>query len=422
MEALEKARAVPSDEGGGPSGLPGRVPKRTRGVTCAQLLRSISDRFGALERDVGLPGPALPASPDVPVVPVPMSPSPSPVVPDAPVPADPTPLEPAEPVVPGRQVQGASTRVSSTLGTHAGRSLAPWQVEAQRAIAASLAPSTRTSYASRIAAFACFRRKGGLEEFLPVPVVHLLQFLVQLRGLGRAMSTLGGSVLALSFAAQAQGVGDCTGEPRVKRMLEGWSRGLPPAKDRRQPFTLDLLTVLCGQLQGCCGSQWEVSLFRAAALVAFLWAFRPGELLPRSRFSATDRCLHFTDLSSGDGEARILLRFSKTDQRGRGHMVRLCAAVDSTLCPVVALQQYVGMGPYEGGPLFVHEGGASLTQYQFLSVLQRALATAGVATLGLTLHSFHIGAATTASHLGFREEEVQRIGRWRSKAIRRYVR
>ncbi|XP_053113217.1 uncharacterized protein LOC128327910 isoform X2 [Hemicordylus capensis] len=98
MEALEKARAVPSDEGGGPSGLPGRVPKRTQGVTRAQLLRSISDRLGAL-RNGGLPGPGLPASPDVPVVPVPMSPSPSPVVPDAPVPADPIPLEPAEPVV-----------------------------------------------------------------------------------------------------------------------------------------------------------------------------------------------------------------------------------------------------------------------------------------------------------------------------------
>ncbi|XP_053162519.1 uncharacterized protein LOC128349727 isoform X2 [Hemicordylus capensis] len=111
MEALEKARAVPSDEGGGPSGLPGRVPKRTRGVTRAQLLRSISDRLGALERDGGLPGPGLPASPDVPVVPVPMSPSPLPVVPDAPVPADPTPLEPAEPVVPGAGGAAASVRV-----------------------------------------------------------------------------------------------------------------------------------------------------------------------------------------------------------------------------------------------------------------------------------------------------------------------
>ena len=37
-------------------------------------------------------------------------------------------------------------------------------------------------------------------------------------------------------------------------------------------------------------------------------------------------------------------------------------------------------------------------------------------------HSFRIGAATTAASLGFTEDQIQRMGRWRSDAVKKYIR
>ena len=37
-------------------------------------------------------------------------------------------------------------------------------------------------------------------------------------------------------------------------------------------------------------------------------------------------------------------------------------------------------------------------------------------------HSFRIGAATTAAGLGFSEDQITRMGRWRSEAVQKYIR
>lgn len=37
-------------------------------------------------------------------------------------------------------------------------------------------------------------------------------------------------------------------------------------------------------------------------------------------------------------------------------------------------------------------------------------------------HSFRIGAATTADSWGFSEIEIQKMGRWRSNAFKKYIR
>ncbi|XP_053117560.1 uncharacterized protein LOC128329827 [Hemicordylus capensis] len=427
MEALEKAKAAPSNKGAGPSGgggvPPPKVPRRTRGSVKSQLLTSLSSRLAALEEGLSPagPGPATPALPP-PASEVPALEQPSPLLPPPAAPAGQLPTDPANPLPPVKQVQRVSTRGCPTPGTHVGLSLGTWRAEAQQAIAASLAPSTRASYAAKLEAFSLFRESEGLVDVWPVPVEHIQQFLVFLHRAGRAVSTLGGYLAALAFEAQVRGVGDSSADPRVRRMLEGWTRAEPRPRDSRRPFTLDLVAPTLDRLVGCCSGPWEVSLFRAAVLVAFFGAFRPSELLPRSGSSPRDRCLQYSDLTFGEGEARLFLRRSKTDQRGRGQTVRLVAAREVSVCPVAALRHYVGLAPFAGSCLFSHSDQTPLTQYQFLAVLRRALRAAGVPLQGLTLHSFRIGAATTATNIGLHESAVQRIGRWRSVAVRRYVR
>ncbi|XP_053154958.1 uncharacterized protein LOC128346089 [Hemicordylus capensis] len=444
MEALEKARAMPSDKGDGPSGgggvPPPKVPRRTRGSVKSQLLTSLSSRLEALEKGGTPAGPVPPLEPEVPATPSRQAPGqPTPALP-LPLPGDrvsalplPSPSQPATPMdqppadpslpmAPGKQVQRVSPRGRVAPGSYACLSVAAWQVEAQQAIAASLAPSTRASYTTKLEAFSLFRRAAGLDEVWPVPVGHLQQFLVTLHRAGCAVSTLGGYLAALAFEAQTKGVADYSSDPCMRRMLEGWARGDTGSGDSRRPFTLDMVAAVLGHLAECCADPWEVSLFQAAVSVAFFSAFRPGELLPHSRGSPRDRCLQFANLSICEGEAQLFLRRSKTDQQGKGQLVRLAAAMDPFLCPVAAVRHYVGLGPASGGCLFVHADQSPLTQYQFLAVIKKALGAARIPLMGLTLHSFRIGAATTATRMSLQEAEVRKIGRWKSVAVRRYVR
>ncbi|XP_053160914.1 uncharacterized protein LOC128349058 [Hemicordylus capensis] len=129
MEALERARNVPSDPGGGPSGgggiPPPKVPRRTRGATRNQLLKSISSRLEALEKAGDPAGPDAPSEPAAPSLPSPDPPErPAPAQPPDPVPALPglvlpqpvapveqPPWDPSLPVAPGAGGAAAPIRV-----------------------------------------------------------------------------------------------------------------------------------------------------------------------------------------------------------------------------------------------------------------------------------------------------------------------
>ncbi|XP_053103077.1 uncharacterized protein LOC128323632 [Hemicordylus capensis] len=116
MEALEKAKAAPSDKGAGPSGgggvPPPKVPRRTRGSVKSQLLTSLSSRLAALEDGLSPagPGPATPAlPPPAPEVPVPEPPSP--LLPPPAAPVGQPPADPASPLAPGAGGAAVPVRV-----------------------------------------------------------------------------------------------------------------------------------------------------------------------------------------------------------------------------------------------------------------------------------------------------------------------
>ncbi|XP_053106620.1 uncharacterized protein LOC128325152 isoform X2 [Hemicordylus capensis] len=411
LEALERQKLAPaSEEKGGPSGSHVASKRVTRGLKRAKLMQSLASRIEALE--AGNPQ-LVPAAVDLT-----SDNSGSPIVSgsgggDA-RPADAQGLGAA--LSPARARGGTSSRTDAVVAVE------PWRLEAQRAVWASLAPSTRTAYNRQCRAFMDFRTQVGLGQDWPPPAEHLMQFLVHLKGKGLSSRALAGYLAALAFQSKARGLADTTGDFRVRRMLEGWSREHPAEADSRKPILPLAIRGAVEHLAGVCRSPYETALFHAAMVVLFFGAFRASELFPRGRFSHSTRVVQFGDTVPGRAALTLRLRFSKTDQRGRGHLVSLHRAEDVLLCPVRALNAYLTLRGAAPGCLFIHEDGRPLTQYQFWAVARRALHVAGVDTARLSLHSFRIGAASTASRLGLSGETIQRIGRWRSATYRKYVR
>lgn len=86
-------------------------------------------------------------------------------------------------------------------------------------------------------------------------------------------------------------------------------------------------------------------------------------------------------------------------QRGVGQMVFLHRSTDTQLCMVQALTRWKQLLEDRRGPLFQHENGLPLTQYQFQVIIWCSLLAAGFLDWLYGTHSFHIGAASTAAGL-----------------------
>ncbi|KAM3928101.1 uncharacterized protein RB166_006232 [Leptodactylus fuscus] len=114
----------------------------------------------------------------------------------------------------------------------------------------------------------------------------------------------------------------------------------------------------------------EAVLFSAACCLAFFGALRVGELVSPSR-NKLGGLLNGDVVVSG-GVLRVRIRRSKTDVLGQG---KWC-------------------------------------QFEFL--LKEGLRFLGLPPGDFGTHSFRIGAATEAARAGLNEEEVKRVGRWKS--------
>ena len=141
-----------------------------------------------------------------------------------------------------------------------------------------------------------------------------------------------------------------------------------------------------------CRSSYQGALFEAAFLVAFFFGFlRVGEFASVSKSADSSRILAITDVAFNDGGLELIIRFSKTDQRGKAVTLFLQRAANSTFCPVVALFDFIGIRANEPGPLFVHFDMTPLSISQFSRILKRAISVVGLDPSSYSAHSLRIG-------------------------------
>uniref|UniRef100_A0ABM5GF58 Uncharacterized protein isoform X1 n=1 Tax=Pogona vitticeps TaxID=103695 RepID=A0ABM5GF58_9SAUR len=319
-------------------------------------------------------------------------------------------------------VQGAGPTGQRGSGDSSSGGLVNWREDAERVINMALAPRTRRGYSAVSKEFHKFRESVGLDQIWPVPVDHLQQFIISLHRQGLAPGTIQGRLSALAFQAKARGFPDFSSDFRIRKMIEGLYKERGRAMDTRAPISLELLKGIGHQLGTICRDEYEVSLFRAAALVMFFAALRISEVVAGGKGDRSRAALQMADVQNEDGAMRLHIRRSKTDQWGKGAWVTLAPCHDVGLCPVRAMEEYLTKRGAEPGYLFIHRDSSPLTKYQFWKLTEEALRKEGAQGQRFGTHSFRIGAASTAAVLGYQPMDIKRIGRWASKSYRRYIR
>ena len=98
----------------------------------------------------------------------------------------------------------------------------------------------------------------------------------------------------------------------------------------------------------------------------------------------------------------------------------MLARVNSAICPVSALMSYLWSRGDKEGPLFMDSEFSPLTKSKLTSQFKSFLMKCGIGG-NYTLHSFRVGAASTAAALGFPEYLLKALGRWSSEAYKIYI-
>ena len=92
------------------------------------------------------------------------------------------------------------------------------------------------------------------------------------------------------------------------------------------------------------------------------------------------------------------------------------------LCPVTTTELYLSLVKHGQGPFFQLLDGSPITYSFFSKHLNTVVSFLGLNPVQYTSHSFRIGAATHAASKGLSDDEIKRLGRWKSKAFQNYIR
>ena len=271
---------------------------------------------------------------------------------------------------------------------------------------AALSDNSRRAYRSDLNQFLTW---GGT---IPASPEMVAAYLATHAGL-HAIATLARRLVSIGKAHTAQGLPSPTDSDLVRATLRGIGHTHGSKQRQVAPANKeDVLSMVAG-LEGIKGIR-----DRALLLIGFAGAFRRSELVS----------LTVADIEKAQQGLIVQLRFSKTDQEGRGRKVAIPFA-RGAVCPVIALQQWLEVAKITEGPLFraVNRHGlisdAALTPQAVALVVKERAKAVGLDPAKYAGHSLRSGLVTSAAQLGVSSWKIRaQTGHKSDAMLARYIR
>ena len=252
-------------------------------------------------------------------------------------------------------------------------------------------------------------------------------FAASLNQSGLAPPTITVYLSAVGTWHREQGLRDpCHHNILLRLVKRGIARSHHRPQALREPITPGILRRLLAALRRDNQLRPQDQRMLAAAFCSAFHGFlRVGEFTTPTG-TTFNHNVHTAlgDITWHPTHLRLRLKQSKTDQIGRGTIVPLPRTGDAS-CPYNAMTQYwkdVTATSPARTPLFHFADGCPLSSVECRHHLRRLLSQAGYQASLYNTHSFRIGAATTAAAAGATSRQIKHLGRWRSKAYKRYIR
>ena len=253
---------------------------------------------------------------------------------------------------------------------------------------------------------------------LPVSANEVLHFISYLDLYQFASASITTYVTAISFVHKMGDVHDPTASFRVQKVLSAINK-LHGRNDSRLPITLFILSSLTSALPTAIKNSYHRSLLHAMFTIAFFGLCRIGEITmqPDGEVSISMKQLQL----SSDSVTLSITHF-KHSKSQRPILIKMFKQSDETICPVLAMMNYLKCRKDHEGPLFCFADGKPVTRTFFAKHIKSCLNFCGLDTKQYSSHSFRIGGASYLASLGLSDTQIKTIGRWDSNAFLRYIR
>jgi integrase len=203
--------------------------------------------------------------------------------------------------------------------------------------------------------------------------------------------------------------------PAIASVLAGIARTLGRRQAQVAPILAADLARMLDALPNSPGGMRD----RALLLIGF------GAALRRSELAALD----LEDVSLTEAGLKVLVRFSKADQEGRGQEVGVHRGETPATCPVAAREAWLACRGRGEGPLFqrVLKGGrvrsVRLCDRSIARIVKTAVGRVGLDPGRYSGHSLRSGLATAAAIAGADLGNIMTQTRHKSAEVaRRYIR
>jgi len=273
-------------------------------------------------------------------------------------------------------------------------------------LSASLSQNSRRAYSSDLKRFAAW---GGTIPATPESVAAYLASHAQ----ESSVATLARRLVSIGKAHCVLGLPSPTESELVRATMRGIRHIHGSAQRQVSPAVKEDLIRMVAGLDGIKGIR-----DRALLLIGFAGAFRRSELVS----------LAVEEIEPVPQGLIFNLRFSKTDQEGRGRKVAIPYA-RGAVCPVIALQAWLEVSGISEGPLFraVNRHGviakASLTAQAVALVVKQRAQAAGLDPTQYAGHSLRAGLVTSAAVAGVSGWKIrQQTGHKSEAMLARYIR
>lgn len=248
---------------------------------------------------------------------------------------------------------------------------------------------------------------------LPAQPETVIAYLVAAAESGQKASTIGVKRAAISSAHRLAKLPDPTTSEDVKMIMAGIRREKKTAPSKKAPVTVGELPAMLATLPDTLAGKRD----RAILLVGFAGAFRRSELVG----------LEIADVRL-NGELKIIVRQSKTDQEGAGLVKVIPALKDKALCPVEALRAWLDASGITSGAVFRqvdrwgHMREHRLTAQSVALVVKHCALAAGLDWRQMSGHSLRSGFITSAAAAGAHEADIMAVsGHKDLRVMRGYI-
>lgn len=249
------------------------------------------------------------------------------------------------------------------------------------------------------------------ESALPASPMVVADFIAELADIGLSVPTIEKSLAAISFEHKKFFMDSPTLNSGVKLVLEGVRREHAKPSRQVKPFTLGVISKAVSLLS----STDSIMVWRT------VWRMTVG-LFAMLRFSEVTRISMEHIFFSDDGNMRLYIPRSKTDQRSKG-LTKWLPAIDKDYCPVALTRAYIKKFGLVKGFLQPRSQGRSFTSREAIKYgvardnLSRVLEMIGEPSEGYTEHSYKRGGALAALEAGLTTREQMLFGNWASERM-----